>query len=262
MGVRPGRLPRRQRRAAPRQHPAAVAPRGTAGRARGMAPRRGVRRPSPARRIRRLDHRAQGPALGAVLPRRVPGLDAVHGGAAGHGRKRRRRLPGNAPPAGEGPSSRKARPFTEALFPGAGAVRARDARQVHRGHPARGAPDRAVVETGPRDRRGPAPARALLRGGTGHHARGPVVLQRQGAPFPRVLDDRADAHRGARPVVLRRQAVVADRSHRHLPALGGERRGPDRLGVRHRRRGGGRGALAAPAPDRPRAAGRGRCSSR
>ena len=68
---------------------------------------------------------------------------------------------------------------------------------------------------------------------------------------------RADAHRGARPVVLRRQAGMAGRARRHLSALGGGRRGPARLGLRHRRRGGGGGALAAPASDRPRAAGRG-----
>ena len=69
-------------RAAPRQHAASLAPRRSAGRARRVAPRRGVRRPSPARRVRRLGDRAQGSALGAcsTSPRSWPGFDSWRNG--------------------------------------------------------------------------------------------------------------------------------------------------------------------------------------
>ena len=76
---------------------------------------------------------------------------------------------------------------------------------------------------------------------------------------PRLLDDRAGAHRGARASGSTPGKLLWPAgSGRHLPALGGEpRRIHAGMGLRRRRGGAGRGAVAAPAPDRPGAAGRG-----
>ena len=81
VGAGPARLPRGQRAAAPRQRAAGVAPDAAPGGARGLDHRGGLRRPPPACRVGRLGHRAQGPALRAVLPDRRADLDAVRRGA-------------------------------------------------------------------------------------------------------------------------------------------------------------------------------------
>ena len=223
MGVRPGRLSRRQRPPARGQCPVAVAPGHASGRPRRMADRRGVRRPSPARGVRCLGHRAQGRAVGSVLSLRLPGVAPLRGGA-GAGRS--------------------------ALRFGAGAVRAGDAVQVHRGDAAGGASDRALVEGGACDRRGRAACGAVLRGGSGHRVGGPVVLQCAGAPFTRLHGGGTSSDRGAGSVVLRRQVAVAGRSRGDLSSLGGGRRGPGGVGVRRGRSGVGGGSVVLSASDR------------
>ena len=82
VGAEPGRLPRRQHRPAPAQLPAALAPHAAPAGARRSGDRGGVRRASRARGVGGLDHRAQGRAVGAVLPGRGAGLDPFRPDAA------------------------------------------------------------------------------------------------------------------------------------------------------------------------------------
>ena len=99
--------------------------------------------------------------------------------------------------------------------------------EVDRRHLAGGPRHLALVEAG---RASPAPTcagwRRFFAVGLAFAVADVAFSNARGAHFPRLLDDRAGAHRGARALVLRRQAAVAGGPGRHLPALGGERDGP------------------------------------
>ena len=237
VGLRSGRLPHRQPADSFRQYRARGAPAGAAGGARRVVRGRVVRGASPARGIRGLGNRPQGSARDPVLPGRVSRLAALHRGAAG------------------GTLRRGARP-----------VRGRNALQVDRGHPARGAAHLALVEARSSDRGRAAPATAVLRGGAGDRRPRPVDL-REGESLLRPFAGRAIADRGALARVLCREAAVAGRPRPAVPALGDWRRESVRLGLRHRRRRRARAPVVAAPPHGPgasrlRAVLRGRAFSR
>ena len=141
------RLPRRQHLPAPAQLPAAVAPAAAPAGARRGADRRRVRGAPAARGVGGLDHRAQGRAVGAVLPGRGAGVGALRGGAAG------RQLPA-----------------------GGGAVHGRAAEQVGGGDAAAGAAAVALVAAGRGEAAGSAAAGAAGGDRGGDHGGGPGVL--------------------------------------------------------------------------------------
>ena len=218
VGPAAGRLSRRQHPAASAQLPAAVAPAGTLGGARRGGDRGAVRGASAARRVGGLDHRAQGRAVGVVLPGRGAGLDPLHGGAA----------------AGT-------------LRAGAGAVHGRVAEQVGGGDAAGGAADLALVAARPGDAQRAAAGGAVGGGSGGDYRGGPVVLHRAGAAGAGLHGAGAGADRGARAVVLRRQAAVAGGAGGDLPAVGDRRRRRAGLGIPGWRGGAGGAAVAGAA---------------
>ena len=287
VGIRADRLPRGQRAAARGQQCAAVVGAAPAGGARRLGRRRGLRRPPAARRIRRVDDRAQRRALRPVLSGLHPDvapilgrrLDQAHQPRSGHRqarepnagdaacrmRARRPRSQGEQARSGTAWSGRRG--FRDsvdrmdgrtrvAVLPGADAARRRNVGQEHGGHAAGGVGDSPLVAARSRDRAGPAAARAVLRCGAEPRRRGPVDGHRGHAGGVRLFPDRADPDRVARRLVLRRQAGVARGSGRRLSALGRPRRGPARMGGSGRRGGAGRDAVVLPGPHRSGAAGR------
>ena len=231
VGARAARLPPRQRAAAPRQCPARLAPAPAPRGARRLGRRRRVRGPSPARRVGGVGHRAQGSPLRAVLPERGARLDPLRRSAA----------PGTVRP----------RPRPRSLHRG-------PALEVDRGHPACRATRLALVAARPRHRERRASPRAAFPDRALHHGRRPRVLHLPGATRARLLARGTGAHRGARALVLHRQASLADRSRGDLPAVGHPGRRPPRVAVRRGRGGPRRAALGRPAPDRAGAARGGR----